>query len=150
MCEICDCCFQEKFVLTDYMQAQPDLNASMRGILIDWMVEVQVTSCHVDFCLGNIPILLSYLSVNVICGWVMTCLISRVISAMRVRVLIITESQNVIIFTSPQCRKILSWIMKPCTWRWSWRITTCPSRRWWENRFSSSDPRRCSSLPSLK
>ncbi|GAA6084640.1 G2/mitotic-specific cyclin-B3-like isoform X1 [Tachysurus ichikawai] len=32
---------EEKFVLTDYMQAQPDLNASMRGILIDWMVEVQ-------------------------------------------------------------------------------------------------------------
>ncbi|KAK3524494.1 hypothetical protein QTP70_029278 [Hemibagrus guttatus] len=32
---------EEKFVLTDYMHAQPDLNASMRGILIDWMVEVQ-------------------------------------------------------------------------------------------------------------
>ncbi|KAG7321167.1 hypothetical protein KOW79_015582 [Hemibagrus wyckioides] len=32
---------EEKFVLTDYMHAQLDLNASMRGILIDWMVEVQ-------------------------------------------------------------------------------------------------------------
>ncbi|KAF7697439.1 G2/mitotic-specific cyclin-B3-like isoform X3 [Silurus meridionalis] len=32
---------EEKFVLTDYMHTQPDLNASMRGILIDWMVEVQ-------------------------------------------------------------------------------------------------------------
>ncbi|XP_026794468.2 G2/mitotic-specific cyclin-B3 isoform X1 [Pangasianodon hypophthalmus] len=32
---------EEKFVLTDYMQTQPDLNGSMRGILIDWMVEVQ-------------------------------------------------------------------------------------------------------------
>ncbi|KAI5624669.1 G2/mitotic-specific cyclin-B3, partial [Silurus asotus] len=32
---------QGKFVLTDYMHTQPDLNASMRGIVIDWMVEVQ-------------------------------------------------------------------------------------------------------------
>ncbi|XP_017347643.1 G2/mitotic-specific cyclin-B3 [Ictalurus punctatus] len=32
---------EEKFVLTDYMHTQPDLNGSMRGILIDWMVEVQ-------------------------------------------------------------------------------------------------------------
>lgn len=42
--------FQEKFVLTDYMHTQPDLNESMRGILIDWMVEVQVTSCNSDHC----------------------------------------------------------------------------------------------------
>ncbi|XP_072517657.1 G2/mitotic-specific cyclin-B3-like isoform X2 [Salminus brasiliensis] len=32
---------EEKFVLTDYMHKQTDLNADMRGILIDWMVEVQ-------------------------------------------------------------------------------------------------------------
>ncbi|KAF5889214.1 G2/mitotic-specific cyclin-B3-like, partial [Clarias magur] len=32
---------EEKFVLTDYMDTQPDLTAGMRGILIDWMVEVQ-------------------------------------------------------------------------------------------------------------
>ncbi|XP_053346796.1 G2/mitotic-specific cyclin-B3-like [Clarias gariepinus] len=32
---------EEKFVLTDYTHTQPDLTAGMRGILIDWMVEVQ-------------------------------------------------------------------------------------------------------------
>ncbi|XP_060792558.1 G2/mitotic-specific cyclin-B3-like [Neoarius graeffei] len=32
---------EKKFVLTDYMHTQPDLNGNMRGILIDWMVEVQ-------------------------------------------------------------------------------------------------------------
>uniref|UniRef100_A0A8B9RIR3 G2/mitotic-specific cyclin-B3-like n=1 Tax=Astyanax mexicanus TaxID=7994 RepID=A0A8B9RIR3_ASTMX len=32
---------EEHFVLTDYMHKQPDLNAEMRGILVDWMVEVQ-------------------------------------------------------------------------------------------------------------
>ncbi|XP_076835925.1 G2/mitotic-specific cyclin-B3-like [Brachyhypopomus gauderio] len=32
---------EEKFVLTDYMHTQPDLNGDMRGILVDWMVEVQ-------------------------------------------------------------------------------------------------------------
>ncbi|XP_026874676.2 G2/mitotic-specific cyclin-B3-like [Electrophorus electricus] len=32
---------EEKFVLTDYMHTQPDLNEDMRGILVDWMVEVQ-------------------------------------------------------------------------------------------------------------
>ncbi|KAJ8348769.1 hypothetical protein SKAU_G00273580 [Synaphobranchus kaupii] len=32
---------EEKFVLQDYMHNQPDLNKDMRGILIDWMVEVQ-------------------------------------------------------------------------------------------------------------
>lgn len=42
---------QEKFVLTDYTHTQPDLTAGMRGILIDWMVEVQVTSCDPDLSL---------------------------------------------------------------------------------------------------
>ncbi|XP_007247116.3 G2/mitotic-specific cyclin-B3 [Astyanax mexicanus] len=32
---------EEHFVLTDYLHKQPDLNAEMRGILVDWMVEVQ-------------------------------------------------------------------------------------------------------------
>ncbi|KAI4882505.1 hypothetical protein NFI96_018907 [Prochilodus magdalenae] len=32
---------EEEFVLTDYMHNQPDLNEEMRGILVDWMVEVQ-------------------------------------------------------------------------------------------------------------
>ncbi|KAL7853528.1 hypothetical protein AOLI_G00203720 [Acnodon oligacanthus] len=32
---------EEKFVLTDYMHSQPDVNGEMRGILVDWMVEVQ-------------------------------------------------------------------------------------------------------------
>ncbi|KAJ8401782.1 hypothetical protein AAFF_G00377530 [Aldrovandia affinis] len=32
---------EEEFVLQDYMQKQPDLNQDMRGILVDWMVEVQ-------------------------------------------------------------------------------------------------------------
>ncbi|XP_030649134.1 G2/mitotic-specific cyclin-B3-like [Chanos chanos] len=32
---------EEKFILTDYMSNQPDLNKDMRGILVDWMVEVQ-------------------------------------------------------------------------------------------------------------
>ncbi|KAG9338948.1 hypothetical protein JZ751_024338 [Albula glossodonta] len=32
---------EEKFVLVDYMHKQPDLNKDMRGILVDWMVEVQ-------------------------------------------------------------------------------------------------------------
>uniref|UniRef100_A0A8C9TIR2 Cyclin B3 n=1 Tax=Scleropages formosus TaxID=113540 RepID=A0A8C9TIR2_SCLFO len=32
---------EEKFLLRDYMQKQPDLNQDMRGILVDWMVEVQ-------------------------------------------------------------------------------------------------------------
>ncbi|XP_061105288.1 G2/mitotic-specific cyclin-B3 [Conger conger] len=34
-------CREEKFVLQDYMHTQPDLNKDMRGILVDWMVEVQ-------------------------------------------------------------------------------------------------------------
>ncbi|XP_066501277.1 G2/mitotic-specific cyclin-B3-like [Hoplias malabaricus] len=32
---------EEKFVLIDYMHNQPDLSGNMRGILVDWMVEVQ-------------------------------------------------------------------------------------------------------------
>uniref|UniRef100_A0A673Z7J3 G2/mitotic-specific cyclin-B3-like n=1 Tax=Salmo trutta TaxID=8032 RepID=A0A673Z7J3_SALTR len=32
---------EEKFVLKDYMNSQPDLNKDMRGILVDWMVELQ-------------------------------------------------------------------------------------------------------------
>lgn len=32
---------EEKFVLHDYMVHQPNLNTSMRAILIDWLVEVQ-------------------------------------------------------------------------------------------------------------
>ncbi|MBN3303419.1 CCNB3 protein, partial [Amia calva] len=34
---------EEKFIIKDYMDKQPDLNREMRGILVDWMVEVQVT-----------------------------------------------------------------------------------------------------------
>lgn len=34
---------QEKFVLTDYMPKQTSLNPEMRAILIDWLVEVQVS-----------------------------------------------------------------------------------------------------------
>jgi len=34
---------QEKFVLHDYMADQPTLNTNMRAILVDWLVEVQVT-----------------------------------------------------------------------------------------------------------
>ncbi|XP_056884092.1 G2/mitotic-specific cyclin-B3 isoform X1 [Takifugu flavidus] len=32
---------EEKFVLADYMHMQPSLNAEMRAILVDWLVEVQ-------------------------------------------------------------------------------------------------------------
>ncbi|XP_030636611.1 G2/mitotic-specific cyclin-B3 [Chanos chanos] len=32
---------EEKFVLRDYIDEQPDLNQSMRAILVDWLVEVQ-------------------------------------------------------------------------------------------------------------
>ncbi|KAK6305659.1 hypothetical protein J4Q44_G00244390 [Coregonus suidteri] len=32
---------EEKFVLKDYLNSQPDLNKDMRGILVDWMVELQ-------------------------------------------------------------------------------------------------------------
>ncbi|KAJ6653513.1 hypothetical protein lerEdw1_009093 [Lerista edwardsae] len=32
---------QEKFVLPDYMENQPDITRDMRAILVDWMVEVQ-------------------------------------------------------------------------------------------------------------
>lgn len=32
---------EEKFVLSNYMHKQPSLNAEMRAILIDWLVEVQ-------------------------------------------------------------------------------------------------------------
>lgn len=35
---------EEKFVLCDYMPDQPSLNPEMRAILIDWLVEVQVSS----------------------------------------------------------------------------------------------------------
>lgn len=36
-------CLQEKFVLSNYMPKQPSLNPEMRAILIDWLVEVQVS-----------------------------------------------------------------------------------------------------------
>lgn len=36
-------CPQEKFVLCNYMPQQPSLNPEMRAILIDWLVEVQVS-----------------------------------------------------------------------------------------------------------
>lgn len=36
-------CLQEKFVLCNYMPNQPTLNPEMRAILIDWLVEVQVS-----------------------------------------------------------------------------------------------------------
>lgn len=36
-------CLQEKFVLSNYMHMQPHLNPEMRAILIDWLVEVQVS-----------------------------------------------------------------------------------------------------------
>ncbi|KFQ19959.1 G2/mitotic-specific cyclin-B3, partial [Mesitornis unicolor] len=32
---------EEKFVLPDYMEKQPDISGDMRAILVDWMVEVQ-------------------------------------------------------------------------------------------------------------
>ncbi|NXA23299.1 CCNB3 protein, partial [Ibidorhyncha struthersii] len=32
---------EEKFVLPDYMEKQPDISGNMRAILVDWMVEVQ-------------------------------------------------------------------------------------------------------------
>ncbi|MBN3316246.1 CCNB3 protein, partial [Atractosteus spatula] len=32
---------EEKFILQNYMDKQPDLNREMRSILVDWMVEVQ-------------------------------------------------------------------------------------------------------------
>ncbi|NWX39744.1 CCNB3 protein, partial [Steatornis caripensis] len=32
---------EEKFMLPDYMEKQPDISADMRAILVDWMVEVQ-------------------------------------------------------------------------------------------------------------
>lgn len=34
--------WQEKFILPDYMEKQPDISGDMRAILVDWMVEVQV------------------------------------------------------------------------------------------------------------
>lgn len=34
---------QEKFILCDYMVDQPNLNTNMRAILVDWLVEVQVS-----------------------------------------------------------------------------------------------------------
>ncbi|KFW78363.1 G2/mitotic-specific cyclin-B3, partial [Manacus vitellinus] len=32
---------EEKFMLPDYMEKQPDITGDMRAILVDWMVEVQ-------------------------------------------------------------------------------------------------------------
>ncbi|NWU14967.1 CCNB3 protein, partial [Cephalopterus ornatus] len=32
---------EEKFLLPDYMEKQPDITGDMRAILVDWMVEVQ-------------------------------------------------------------------------------------------------------------
>ncbi|XP_071234363.1 G2/mitotic-specific cyclin-B3 [Salvelinus alpinus] len=32
---------EEKFILSDYMSIQPSLNAGMRAVLVDWLVEVQ-------------------------------------------------------------------------------------------------------------
>ncbi|NWX22585.1 CCNB3 protein, partial [Aegotheles bennettii] len=32
---------EEKFLLPDYMEKQPDISGDMRAILVDWMVEVQ-------------------------------------------------------------------------------------------------------------
>ncbi|NWU68351.1 CCNB3 protein, partial [Pterocles burchelli] len=32
---------EEKFILPDYMEKQPDISGDMRAILVDWMVEVQ-------------------------------------------------------------------------------------------------------------
>ncbi|KAF1645626.1 G2/mitotic-specific cyclin-B3, partial [Eudyptes chrysocome] len=32
---------EEKFMLPDYMEKQPDISGDMRAILVDWMVEVQ-------------------------------------------------------------------------------------------------------------
>ncbi|NXF76142.1 CCNB3 protein, partial [Sclerurus mexicanus] len=32
---------EEKFILPDYMEKQPDITGDMRAILVDWMVEVQ-------------------------------------------------------------------------------------------------------------
>lgn len=34
--------FQKKFVIEKYIERQPDVMRSMRAILVDWMVEVQV------------------------------------------------------------------------------------------------------------
>ncbi|NXF96490.1 CCNB3 protein, partial [Eubucco bourcierii] len=32
---------EEKFILPDFMEKQPDISGDMRAILVDWMVEVQ-------------------------------------------------------------------------------------------------------------
>ncbi|KFW94274.1 G2/mitotic-specific cyclin-B3, partial [Phalacrocorax carbo] len=32
---------EEKFILPDYMEKQPDISGDMRAVLVDWMVEVQ-------------------------------------------------------------------------------------------------------------
>lgn len=36
-------CFQEKFILKEYMNKQTDISSCMRAILVDWLVEVQVS-----------------------------------------------------------------------------------------------------------
>ena len=36
-----DFCPQEEYVLTAYMPTQQKINANMRAILVDWLVEVQ-------------------------------------------------------------------------------------------------------------
>jgi len=43
---------EERFPIVKYLDQQPQLNKNMRSILVDWMVEVQVTISHYFYILA--------------------------------------------------------------------------------------------------
>ena len=41
--------FQKNFVVEKYMDKQPEITKTMRAILVDWMVEVQVQQIFIYY-----------------------------------------------------------------------------------------------------
>lgn len=64
---------QEKFVLDNYMHKQPTLSTEMRAILVDWLVEVQVSSVQLMFIqVGSVSTTPNYVWPNMLLTWHVT------------------------------------------------------------------------------
>lgn len=133
------------------MDSQPSLNQSMRAILVDWLVEVQVSAGCGVMCWYNISLFScgkysfrsTYCSTLFSLIWTSWCLILYRCLCWAAFIFFLP------LFVS-SCRRILSWIMRPFTWQWSWLIITWLWLKSTENPSSLSVLQPCCLPASLR